>query len=624
MSMPEESGSTDEELNLSELFHFDRRRSLRRLPRLIRGAFTLVRAAAPREFHLNLVLQFVGAVAVGAQVIVTRELLANVLALDTGADLGDVLPWLAALVAATSVAAFVAIARAEQQRLLGELVARHAGDQVMAVATAVPLIQFDSPSFHNRLARAHANASTRPAQMVNGVLGILSSLVTMSGIGVALVLIEPLFLLALLIAYVPVWVVTAQTSRIGYRFSVEQTERDRRRSYLASILSRKEEAAEIRAFGLAGYLRNRHDALYAERLRDLREMIARRTRLGMLGGLVNSVLNAAAMAMLVWFVSTGRLSLAEAGAAAGAILLFAQRLGALAGGAASLYESSLFIEDFTTFVEAMPVIEQQRGSEVPPERFDVLTVDDVSFSYPSRTQPVLSNVSFTINQGEIVALVGANGSGKTTLAKMLAGLYEPSSGAVRWDGADLRTFDPELVQNSVGVIFQDFVKYMLSAKENITNGRPEVERPDSALKDAATRASADEFLSELKHGYDTQLGAQYWGGSELSIGQWQRVALARAFYRDAPFLILDEPTAALDARTEADLFDRIRELYQGRTVLLISHRFSTVRSADRIIVLDRGRIIEQGTHNDLMRTGGTYANLFTLQAKAYESGGDFE
>jgi ATP-binding cassette subfamily B protein len=415
-------------------------------------------------------------------------------------------------------------------------------------------------------------------------------------------------------------------SRLSYRFSVEQTERDRRRQYLAAILSRKEEAAEIRAFGLAGHLRRRHDGLYQERIDDLRVMVRRRLRLGLGGAVVVWLLNAGAVGLLLWFVSSGRLGLAEAGAAASAILLFAQRLGTLATSAGSLFESSLFIEDFTTFVDAMPAITEQRGTAVPPRVFQELTVDDVSFTYPSRQEPALEHVSFRIRRGEVVALVGENGSGKTTLAKMLAGLYQPSSGAVRWDDVDLRTCDPLLVQDAVGVIFQDFVKYHLTARENIAYGRPRWDGDDdpARIRTAAEKASADAFLSSLRNGYETQLGAQYWGGSELSIGQWQRVAMARAFYRDAPFLILDEPTAALDAQSEADLFESIRDLYAGRTVLLISHRFSTVRSADRIVVLESGRVIEEGSHASLMALDGTYARLFRLQADAYLDGSDAE
>ncbi len=606
-----------DQINLNELFLYGRTRQLRRLPRLIKGALQLAWQAAPRQFTLNACFQLLGAVALAGQVLVSQRLIAELLDLGNGTEFASVVPWLIGIATLSSVVAFTGLARVEQQYVMGDLVARHAIGQVLEVATAVDLITFDSPQFHNRLLRAQVNASSRPYQMATGVLTMMSALVTMGGIGVALLLIEPIFLAALLVAYVPAWVATAKASKASYQFSVAQTERDRRRSYLADVLSKREGAAEVRAFGLTSFLRDRHDALYETRIVELKAMAARRLRFGLLGALATAFLNAGALALLVWFISSGRLDLAEAGAAATAILLFAQRLGALAGGATSLYESSLFIEDFTSFVEAMPALEQARPTGDAPAGFDLIEVDHVSFSYPNRAEPVLVDVSIEVRRGEVVALVGENGSGKTTLAKLLAGLYAPSSGAIRWDGVDLSTVDPAQVSSNVGVIFQDYVRYLLSARENIGFGRHERLSDEVALREAALRASADGFLEKLPEGYDTQLGTEYWGGSDLSGGQWQRVALARAFFRDAPLLILDEPTASLDPRSEADLFDRIHELYQGRTVLLISHRFSTVRAADRIFVLEQGRVVEQGNHEQLMARRGLYAELFTLQANAY-------
>jgi ATP-binding cassette, subfamily B, bacterial len=226
-------------------------------------------------------------------------------------------------------------------------------------------------------------------------------------------------------------------------------------------------------------------------------------------------------------------------------------------------------------------------------------------------------VSLEIRRGQVVALVGENGSGKTTIAKLLAGLYTPTSGAITWDGVDVATMDAGSLRSSVGVLFQDFVKYALTAAENIGVGRTERTADDGAVRSAARRAGAESFILRLKDGYATQLGAQYWGGSELSIGQWQRLAMARAFFRDAPLLILDEPTASLDPRAEAQLFEDIRELYRGRTVVVISHRFSSVRTADRIYVLAEGKVVEEGDHKSLMEQHGLYAELYTMQASAF-------
>jgi ATP-binding cassette subfamily B protein len=242
----------------------------------------------------------------------------------------------------------------------------------------------------------------------------------------------------------------------------------------------------------------------------------------------------------------------------------------------------------------------------------------VSFRYPSRAEPSLTDVSMQVHAGQVVALVGENGSGKTTLAKLLCNLYAPTSGRILWDGVDVAGCDPALLGRHVAVIFQDFVQYFMAARVNIAVGDHERAGDLEAVVAAAVASGADPFLAGLPEGYETMLGRQFDGGHELSIGQWQRVALARAFFRAAPLLILDEPTAALDPRAEHELFERMRALAAGRTVLLISHRFSSVRSADRIFVLRQGRLEEQGSHADLMAAGGLYAELFGLQASAYE------
>jgi ATP-binding cassette subfamily B protein len=577
----------------------------------------MVWRAAPREFAFLTVVQLFTGVGVAQQLLVGRKVLDEVLASGDEGRFNDALPSVILLAVVTAVVTFANLARVERQRILGELVGRYATNRVLDISTKVDLLAYESPDFHDRLQRAQVNAMTRPLQMVNGVLGVLGALFTIAGISGALLFLEPLFLLLVLVAYIPVWVAATRASKVVYDFSVVQTERDRRRAYLFQILSRKEEATEVRSFGLAEFLRGRYNRLFDEKIVELRRVVRRRLVLGLVGGLMTSFLTAGTIALLVWFVTSGRMALAEAGAAAAAIVLLGQRLQALGGSAGSLYEGALFMEDFTNFVDTLPTLQRAHASGAAPNSFSTLAANDVTFTYPSRSEPSLRGVSLEIERGQVVALVGENGSGKTTIAKVLAGLYSPEQGRVTWDGVDLAACDPEQVRNSIAVIFQDFVRYFLSAAENIGVGRHEHYDDRSRIVAAAREAGADSYVSALDNGYDSKLGPQFFGGSDLSVGQWQRIALARAFFRDAPFIILDEPTAALDARAEYELFESIRTLGKGRTVLLISHRFSSVRSADHIYVLDKGLIVENGNHSELMAKLGLYPALFTMQAAAY-------
>jgi ATP-binding cassette subfamily B protein len=348
-----------------------------------------------------------------------------------------------------------------------------------------------------------------------------------------------------------------------------------------------------------------------------RELMRRSIPRTLLAGLAASAAIAGTVAVLIWFVLTGRMPLASATAATVAIVQLAQLLSQVAFGVSQLYESALFLDDHRAFCELLPTIHETRPSRPAPVDFEEVRVEHLSFAYPDSTAPVLEDVSLSFRRGEIVALVGENGSGKTTLAKLLSLLYRPQSGRILWDEAELGDVDATALRRSMAVLFQDFGQYMFSVALNIGVGRVDAHEDRPAVVRAAREAGAHEFVERLPDDYDTPLGMVFEQGADLSVGQWQRIALARAFFRDAPFIILDEPTAALDARAESELFESIRGLFRGRTVLLISHRFSTVRTADRIFVLKAGRLHEQGTHEELMLQGGHYAELFQLQAAAY-------
>jgi ATP-binding cassette subfamily B protein len=591
---------------------------LRRLPRLLARALTVVWRAAPRHFLAAGCLQVVTGVGLAVQVLVAQRVLSRIIAGGDGGDFSDVLPSLVLLMAVGFVITLGRAVLGELQRVLSEMVARYAISSVLDVAAEVDLIAYEEPEFANRLQRAQLNAVLRPVQMTNGLLGIIGGVIAVAGVGAALLALSPLFLAVVLVAGIPAVIAANRSSRLVHAFAVEQTEPDRRRAYLFELLSRREFSAEMRSFGVTGFLRSQHDRLYVDRIAHLRSVIRRRLRLTVAGQLLTTGITFAGLTVLVWQVTTGRISAATGGAAAGAMVLLAGRLATTSADARQLYEASLFLEDFTEFVDALPGIVAQRAGRAPaPPAFSRLVVDRVGFTYPNRSRPALSGVSLEIGAGEVVALIGENGSGKTTLAKLLAGLYEPGEGAITWDGVDIERYEPALMRASMAVVFQDFVRYHFSARENIALGRPERHDDVDAIEGAARAAGAHEFIVELDDGYDTRLGPHFLGGTDLSIGQWQRMALARALFRDCPFIILDEPTAALDARAERALFDDIRSILPGRAVLLISHRFANVRSADRIYVLSGGQVVETGDHHELMALDGLYAELFALQASSF-------
>jgi ATP-binding cassette subfamily B protein len=320
--------------------------------------------------------------------------------------------------------------------------------------------------------------------------------------------------------------------------------------------------------------------------------------------------------LVAYLASSGRVSLSEAGVAIAGIAVVGARLAGAGYSISSLSEAGFYLDDFGKFLEL--AVEPPHSSTTIPSQFRRIAVDNISFTYPSSMQPALTNVSLHVDAGEVVALVGENGSGKSTLAKLLAGLYRPSHGRISWDGVDISDMDQVKFSHQVAVIFQDFLRYHLSASDNIGLGRFEAASDREQIVEAADQAGAHEMVNKLPAGYETLLGPEFLGGVDLSTGQWQRMALARAFFRNAPFVILDEPTSSLDAKAEHELFERIRSLLVGRTVLLISHRFSSVRTADRIYVLHEGAVVEDGTHHELVAAGGRYSEMFSLQAEAYQ------
>jgi ATP-binding cassette, subfamily B, bacterial len=514
-------------------------------------------------------------------------------AFQHGKSLTAVAPWAVAIAGVAGIQSFLTTVQRERQQVLGDLLERHIQEQVLEVATAVDLLAFETPAFHNRLQRMQVSAY-QALNMVYGLSGLIQAAIGVIAVLVTLATIQPVLVLMVSIVFVPAWLSASRRGEAFWRFFWRMTPRDRERQYLARLLCDRDAAKEIRAFSLAQFLRGRRRALYDERISELRRIAAKQVWYALFANAAVAVVLAAVLIFVGWLTLSGRVPLSAAGIAVAGVAIVGQRLNTAGSSAGALSESAFYIDDYLAFVELLPRVRASEPQGAAPGSFGEISVQSVTFQYPTATESALRNVSLNIRKGEIVALVGENGSGKTTLAKLLAGLYRSTAGSISWDGVDINGVDARQLRTAIAAIFQDFVRFHLRARDNVGLGRVDAVDDLDDIREAARHADADAFLSSLPDGYQTVLGPEFDGGSDLSVGQWQRVALARAFFRHAPFVILDEPTAALDPRAEHELFERIRGLLSGRTVLLISHRFSSVRNADRIYVLQDGSHYRSG------------------------------
>ncbi len=444
--------------------------SFRELPRLLGDSLRLVWSSGRREFGLTAALQLLTALGIAAQLFVAKEVLSAVLDAGAADDFGSVLPALAVLVAISVVLDLASAVEAEQTRVLAELVGRRALERVLDVSTRVDLLAYESPEFYDRLMRARSQGQFRSLQVVNGLLGVVGAGVAAVGIVIALAALQPLLLPFVLLGYVPLWIVASRNSRDFYRFHHGMTPNERQRSYLTQVLTGRGAAKEVRSFQLARFLRGRYDRLYDERIAELRSLARRRTLRSLVGAVTSAVVTAGTVAMLAFLFVSDRMTLAATGAAVFGLYQLSGRLRGIHFSATSLYEATLFLRDYTSFLRLEP---EARGTEPAPPSFRTLRAEDVSFAYPDTDAAVLQDVTIEVGAGEIVALVGENGSGKTTLAKILAGLYRPDRGRVLWDGRDLADVDRDELRRSIAVIFQDFERYLLPARENVGLGRHE-------------------------------------------------------------------------------------------------------------------------------------------------------
>jgi ATP-binding cassette subfamily B protein len=489
--------------------------------------------------------------------------------------------------------------------------------RVMNHAATLDLASFEDPAFHDKLERARLQATDRIG-MLNSMGRIVLQSITLISLSVGVIVYSPWLFALLVLCVVPAFAGESRFAFLGYSLAHSLTPIRRELDYLRVLGSSKESAKEVKVFALGGYLRDRYAVLTDGIIRRNRELTRRRLWWGSALAIIGSLGYYGSYAYLVWRALLGEISVGTLTFLAGAIAGSATQLQSVFSLFSSISDQALFLTDLVSFLSVQPDIRSKPGALPAPRPIrDGFEFREVSFHYPGSDREVLKSLSFRMAPGEHIALVGENGQGKTTLVKLLARLYDPTAGAILLDGVDLRDYGVEELHKEIGIIFQDFVHYDLAARLNIGVGRISESGHDDALWNAARKSRADRLLARFPGGLDQMLGRRFEGGVDLSGGEWQKFALARAYLRNAQVLILDEPTAALDAMAESEVFSRFADLAQGKMAILISHRFSTVRRSHRIVVLEDGRIREQGTHDELVATGGEYAKLFELQAANY-------
>lgn len=503
------------------------------------------------------------------------------------------------------------------QSLLRALLGQRVNVMILEKALTLQLAHFEDSEFYDKLTRARREASSRPLGLVTKTFGLLQNGISLISYAALLIGFSPWAVLILIVGGLPQFVAEAKFSGAAFRLFRWRSPETRKQMYLETVLAREDSAKEVKLFQLGPLLLQRYRDIFRTLYREDRDLTLRRDIWGFVLGLFGTLTFYGAYAWIVYATVTKQISLGQM-----TMYLVVFRQGQAAVSASlnaigGMYEDNLYLSNLYEYLE-QPVPETAGHALSGPDQSDGIRFENVGFTYPGNDRPALHHIDLHIRPGESLALVGQNGSGKTTLIKLLARLYEPTEGRILLDGRDLREWDETVLRKRIGVIFQDFVRYQMLVGENIGAGDVERFSDEPAWREAAARGLADDFIDTLPQGYDTQLGRWFAGGRELSGGQWQKVAVARAFMRrGADILVLDEPTAAMDAEAEARVFEHFREMTRDRIAILISHRFSTVRMADHIVVLEEGHIVERGSHESLMREEGIYAHLFSLQAAGY-------
>ncbi|MYL23173.1 ATP-binding cassette domain-containing protein [Halomonas alkaliantarctica] len=536
---------------------------------------------------------------------------------DLGAILAPVLGWVAL---EGGIIALIALAQrglSAQQSLLRALLGQKVNFMILEKAGTLSLSQFEDSELYDKLTRARREASTRPLGLVNKTFSLLQNAISLVSFGVLLVQFSPWALLILVAGALPVFISEAKFSGDAFRLFRWRSPQTRMQMYLETVLAREDSIKEVKLFGLEPLFLRRYRDIFTRLFSEERRLTLRRESWGFILGLLGTLTFYGAYGWVVVETITGALTL---GQMTMYLMVFKQGQAALSASLTAIsgmYEDNLYLSNLYEYLEQPTEIEHGTLTQGASPG-DGLRFEGVSFAYPGG-QEVLHDISLHLQPGQSLALVGENGSGKTTLIKLLTRLYHPTQGRILLDGSDLRDWEATALRERIGVIFQDFVRYQLQVGENLGVGDTHAFDDEQRWQAAAHHGMADAFIDRMPSGYRTQLGRWFKNGQELSGGQWQKIALSRAYMRkNADILVLDEPTAAMDAAAEAEVFARFREHSRDKMTILISHRFSTVRSAEHIVVIDQGRIIEHGTHDALLAQKGRYASLFYLQAKGYQ------
>jgi ATP-binding cassette subfamily B protein len=504
-----------------------------------------------------------------------------------------------------------------QQLIQLELANRIRGE-IIRKALSLELAYFEDADFYDRLQNARREGGYKPVELINDTFLIVQNTITLISFALLMLRFSPWLVMILLATSIPAFIAEARYSERGFRLLTWRAPEARQVNYLARLLTEDTAAKEIKLFNLGNTLLKRYTTLFDKFFQEDKALALRRATAGFGLGLFATLGFYGSYAWIVWHTVQGKISLGDMTLYLAIFRQGQSTFQSILSAVGNIYENNLFMTNFFEFLGLQPKMKiAGQARKLPLPLRGGIEFRRVGFRYPGSDEWALRDIDLTIRPGEKIALVGHNGAGKTTLIKLLSRLYDPTEGSILIDNIDIRDLDPQDLQQRIGVIFQDFVRYHLPVKENIGFGQIDALDDVERVAAAARKSGADTIIEDLPAGYETMLGRWFRDGHELSLGQWQKIALARAFMREAEILVLDEPTASVDARTEYEIFQNFKALTEGKMAILISHRFSTVRMADRIAVIQEGRIAELGTHEELLRREGTYAQLFTMQAEGY-------